>query len=88
LPGAGLLGAGGHGATPPLVASVVLLGVVVHGVTAVTPRACVVCWEVGGPRRAGGLISLGAGAGLAWGCAGGRGGGPGAPLRDAEGGEE
>ena len=39
MPGAGLLGAGEHGATPPLVASVVLLGVVVHGVTAVTPRA-------------------------------------------------
>ena len=38
MPGAGLLGAGEPGATPPLVASVVFLGVVVSGVTAVLPR--------------------------------------------------
>jgi hypothetical protein len=35
---AGLLGAGEPGATPPLVASVVFLSVVVHGGTAVLPR--------------------------------------------------
>ena len=38
MPGAELLGAGEPRATPPLVASVVFLGVVVHGGTAVTPR--------------------------------------------------
>jgi hypothetical protein len=38
LPGAGLLGAGEPGATPPLVASVAFLGVVVHRGTAVPQR--------------------------------------------------
>ncbi len=61
MPGAGLLGAGEPGATPPLVASVVFLGVVVRGGTAVLPHTATSKYS-GDENGAWGLGAWGAGA--------------------------